>query len=212
MICLTRSGVSPITEITMSTLSVSRKGMRLAPVTCCISSLTPSALATMPASSTSKPSGSRWAFCEPNGGTSSGVAMRTVPFLRMSSKASALAAWPPQTANVRANRPASIRLMSNFPPIFPQTGIDFELPWGQEEAMTARREIFKPLPGAAFGATVRLGRSLAEELPDDLPALLAEAGGLLLLSGLSEITSKRELLVRLSYLFGPEVEDYRTLL
>ena len=35
--------------------------MRLAPVTCCISSFTPSALATMSASSMSKPSGSR--FC-----------------------------------------------------------------------------------------------------------------------------------------------------
>ena len=65
--------------------------MRLAPVTCCISSFTPSALATMPASSMSKPSGSRFSFCEPNGGTSSGVAMRTTPFFRMSSKASALA-------------------------------------------------------------------------------------------------------------------------
>ena len=68
------------------------------------------------------------------------------------------------------------------------------------------------LPGAAFGATVRLTRSIDEELPADLPATLVEAGGLLLLPGLGEITSRPELLVKLSYLFGPEVEDYRTLL
>ena len=101
MICLARSGVSPITEITTSTLLVIRKGMRLAPVTCCSSSFTPSDLATMPASSMSKPSGSRFSFWEPNGGTSSGLAMRTVPFLRMSSKASAFAALPGQGGKAR---------------------------------------------------------------------------------------------------------------
>ena len=115
MICLARSGVSPITEITMSTLSVSRKGMRLAPVTCCSSSFTPSALATMPASSTSKPSASRAWFCEPNGGTSSGTAMRTTPFFRMSSRRSALAAWPPKAARLRASRPTMKRFMLVLP-------------------------------------------------------------------------------------------------
>ena len=78
--------------------------------------------------------------------------------------------------------------------------------------MTAPLDVSKPLPGAAFGATVRLARPIAEELPADLPAALADAGGLLLLPGLGEITSRPELLVKLSYLFGPEVEDYRTLL
>ena len=70
-------------------------------------------------------------------------------------------------------------------------------------------DIAKPLPGAAFGATVRLRRSVADLLPGDLPAALADAGGLLLLPGLGEITAQPELLVRLSKLFGPEVEDYR---
>src|SRR5476651_1806784 len=88
--------------------------MRLPAVICCISSFTPSALAIMPASSTSKPSGSRFSFCEPIGGTSSGVAMRTTPFFRMSSKASALAASvkaATDTAADRASRPVMMRLM-----------------------------------------------------------------------------------------------------
>jgi taurine dioxygenase len=75
--------------------------------------------------------------------------------------------------------------------------------------MTERLDISKPLPGAAFGATVRLAKSMADELPDDLPEVLADAGGLLLIPGLSEITARPELLVDLSRLFGPEVEDYR---
>ena len=74
--------------------------------------------------------------------------------------------------------------------------------------MTAM-DVSKPLPGAAFGATVRLAKSIAEELPDGLPAALADAGGLLLIPGLGEITARPELLLHLSRLFGPEVEDYR---
>ena len=70
-------------------------------------------------------------------------------------------------------------------------------------------DVSKPLPGAAFGATVRLAKSIAEKMPDGLPAALAHAGGLLLIPGLGEITAQPELLVRLSKLFGPEVEDYR---
>jgi taurine dioxygenase len=73
-------------------------------------------------------------------------------------------------------------------------------------------DIAKPLPGASFGATVRLRRPIGEDLPKDLPAALAEAGGLLLLPGLGEISARPELLVKLSYLFGTEVEDYRTTL
>lgn len=78
--------------------------------------------------------------------------------------------------------------------------------------MSADFEIMRPLPGAAFGATVKLACSPREEMPDGLPAALAEAGGLLLIPGLGEIAQEPELLVRLSLLFGPEVEDYRYLL
>jgi taurine dioxygenase len=70
-----------------------------------------------------------------------------------------------------------------------------------------------PLPNARFGAALRLsGVAEAEANPDALPKALAKAGGLLLLPGLDEITSQPELLVRLSRLFGPEIEDYRHLL
>jgi len=87
--------------------------------------------------------------------------------------------------------------------------------------MNARFESAKPLPGAAFGATVRLGNAdpgatafvaAAEKAPEDLPAALADAGGLLLVQGLHEIAGEPELLLRLSRVFGPEVEDYRNLL
>jgi taurine dioxygenase len=42
-----------------------------------------------------------------------------------------------------------------------------------------------------------------------LPRALAESGGLLLLRGMDEMAGEPELLVRLSRVFGPEVEDYR---
>jgi len=66
-----------------------------------------------------------------------------------------------------------------------------------------------PLPGAAFGATLRLSKPLGEEIPQGLPSALADAGGLLLIPGLQEIAHEPELLVALSRQFGPEVEDYR---
>ena len=78
--------------------------------------------------------------------------------------------------------------------------------------MTAPIDVARPLPGAAFGATVRLSRPLNEAMPDGLPQALADAGGLLLLPGLDEITKDPGLLVTMSYQLGPEVEDYRTLL
>jgi taurine dioxygenase len=87
--------------------------------------------------------------------------------------------------------------------------------------MNPRFESAKPLPGAAFGATVKLGSvpasarafvAAAEQAPEDLPAALAEAGGLLLVQGLHEIADEPELLLRLSRVFGPEIEDYRYLL
>ena len=74
-------------------------------------------------------------------------------------------------------------------------------------------KIEAPFPGAAFGATVRLsGVAEGEANPDALPKALADAGGLLLLPGLGEIAAQPELLVRLSRLFGPDIEDYRYLL
>jgi taurine dioxygenase len=78
--------------------------------------------------------------------------------------------------------------------------------------MTAPFDVTKPLPGANFGATVRLANKLGKTMPEGLPQALADAGGLLLIPGLSEISDDPQLLVTLSYLFGPEVEDYRTLL
>jgi taurine dioxygenase len=73
-------------------------------------------------------------------------------------------------------------------------------------------ETTRPLPKAAFGATVRLAKPLSVEMPDGLPQILAQAGGLLLIPGMDEISRAPELLVKLSRLFGPEVEDYRHLL
>lgn len=78
--------------------------------------------------------------------------------------------------------------------------------------MTASLDVTRPLPGANFGATVRLTRPLSEGMPEGLGQALADAGGLLLIPGLGEISTNPRLLVDMSYLFGPEVEDYRTLL
>ena len=83
--------------------------------------------------------------------------------------------------------------------------------------MSAWFETDKPLAGASFGAAVRWTGgegarafvAAAEAVPARLPALLDEAGGLLLVRGLHEIAGDPDLLVRLSALFGPEVEDYR---
>ena len=77
--------------------------------------------------------------------------------------------------------------------------------------MSVPIKVAQPLPGAAFGATVRLTRPLAAEMPFNLPDVLAQAGGLLLIPGMNEISRTPELLVRLSRQFGTEVEDYRHL-
>lgn len=72
-----------------------------------------------------------------------------------------------------------------------------------------------PLPGSRFGGLARTtGDALsvvkaAEAEPAALPRALAESGGVLLLKGLHAIAGDPALLVRLSRLFGPEVEDYR---
>ena len=72
-----------------------------------------------------------------------------------------------------------------------------------------------PLPGASFGAALR-PRGTAHEIvaaaerdPGSLPAVRAEAKGLLLIQGMNAIAGDPGLLVRLSRVFGPEVEDYR---
>ena len=57
--------------------------------------------------------------------------------------------------------------------------------------MTAPFDVTTPLPGAAFGATVRLARPLNQEMPQGLPQALAEAGGLLLIRPRSSRLSGR---------------------
>ena len=71
------------------------------------------------------------------------------------------------------------------------------------------------IPGSSFGAIVEFPqRPLATVLtalegqPDALLGALLESKGLLVLPKLAEIAIRPELLVRLSKLFGPEVENY----
>jgi taurine dioxygenase len=80
--------------------------------------------------------------------------------------------------------------------------------------MHGRFELVRPLPGAGFGGRVSLTGALdlveaAEADPDALPRALAESSGLLLLPGMEAMVDRPELLVRLSRVFGAEVEDYR---
>ena len=72
------------------------------------------------------------------------------------------------------------------------------------------------LPGATFGRRLApppggaaAAVEAAESAGDALENLLHEANGLLVLSGMQAISAAPDLLVRLSRLFGPEVEDYR---
>jgi taurine dioxygenase len=77
--------------------------------------------------------------------------------------------------------------------------------------------LFKPLPDASFGGRLQLPGAggarrfveAAERDPDALPQALAASGGLLLLQGMEAMADEPELLVRLSRLFGTEVENYR---
>ena len=82
--------------------------------------------------------------------------------------------------------------------------------------MSDRFELTQPLAGAHFGGRVALpGASAAgfveaaERAPEALPAMLASSGGLLLLTGQDGMAAEPELLVRLSRVFGSEVENYR---
>jgi taurine dioxygenase len=75
----------------------------------------------------------------------------------------------------------------------------------------------RPFPGAGFGGVLRFSDkadahglvAAAEAEPDALPRALADCSGLLLLRGMQAMTDAPELLVRLSRIFGSEVEDYR---
>ncbi len=75
----------------------------------------------------------------------------------------------------------------------------------------------EPIPGASFGARARAPGTadaagvvaLAEAQPEVLPAALDAALGLLVLPGLDAVREAPQLLLRLSRLFGREVEDYR---
>ena len=78
-------------------------------------------------------------------------------------------------------------------------------------------DIEGPLDDAAFGARVILKNGAGAEAlltamkaqPAALPRALSDNGGLLLVQGLHEINARPQLLVELSRVFGPEVEDYR---
>ncbi len=73
-----------------------------------------------------------------------------------------------------------------------------------------------PLPGAGFGGVMEFpGMTAAgavaalEARPDALEAAVCESGGILLLPGMEGISEEPALMLRLSQLLGPEVEDYR---
>ena len=74
-----------------------------------------------------------------------------------------------------------------------------------------------PLPGACFGATMRFPAlsgareavAALEAEPEALGAEICTRGGFLLIPEMHQISDDPELLLRLSRLLGPEVEDYR---
>lgn len=74
-----------------------------------------------------------------------------------------------------------------------------------------------PLPGASFGSVIvphgvtdaATFADIAEGAPDGLPDALNASNGFLLARGLDGITTDPRILLRLSRLFGLEIEDYR---
>ena len=90
-------------------------------------------------------------------------------------------------------------------------------PATMSEGKAKRLDDLAPLPEASFGAAMRFpalsGAREAVAALEAEPAVLGDAicdrGGLLLLPGMHEISEEPELLLRLSRLLGPEVEDYR---
>ncbi len=76
--------------------------------------------------------------------------------------------------------------------------------------------LVRGLTSGGFGGTVTLAGAdaadlvaTAEAAPCALPAALAECGGVLLIPGMGGVATAPELLLRLSRIFGPEVENYR---
>ena len=73
----------------------------------------------------------------------------------------------------------------------------------------------RPIPNSCFGAIVEFSQSnlelaleSVETKPDALLTALITANGLLVLPKLEAITERPQLLVRLSRLFGTQVENY----
>ncbi len=81
--------------------------------------------------------------------------------------------------------------------------------------MGASFECIRPLQGASFGGRIDLTGgahallAAGDQQPDALARALADSDGLLFIPGMHAIADQPDLLVRLSRLFGPEVEDYR---
>jgi taurine dioxygenase len=83
--------------------------------------------------------------------------------------------------------------------------------------MSPSFELIRPLPAANFGGRLKpIGMSSAQAVvaaaerdPQLLTKALAQSEGLLLIQGLDAIAGEPDLLLRLSRLFGPEVENYR---
>lgn len=97
--------------------------------------------------------------------------------------------------------------------MFPDT---LSAPANVQPALAAAGFVTAPLGDNGFGLRLALSRGDAadavtalEAAGDVLPRLLDAAGGLLVLTGMRAIEDDPALLVRLSRLFGPEVEDYR---
>lgn len=73
----------------------------------------------------------------------------------------------------------------------------------------------RPLPGATFGGLARVSGAVdaaveaLEADPDPLLRAFYDSDGLLVLPAMHAISDRPDLLLRLSRLFGPEVEDYR---
>jgi len=83
--------------------------------------------------------------------------------------------------------------------------------------MASPFDLARPLQGTTFGGRLSLSDGhdshalieAAEANPDALTQALADSSGLLLIPGMDRMIEAPELLVRLSRLFGSEVEDYR---
>jgi taurine dioxygenase len=71
-------------------------------------------------------------------------------------------------------------------------------------------ELVRPLDGANFGGRIAFGDAgAAIAAAEALPGALTDCAGLLVLTGMGAMAENPELLVRLSRIFGVEVEDYR---